>query len=108
MKPNFSKEHKIFYKDPHNPYHKSNYIDAVNNAATASTKGLLNFTTNPATLLLMNLQIIFSRKMTGESDGIISDGMSGAENDSPTALLGNFPGFLAETNGISHEEIQVS
>lgn len=103
MKSNFSKEHKIFYKDPHNPYHKSNYIDAVNNAATASAKGLLNFTTNPTTLLLMNLQIIFSRKMTGESDG-----MSGAENYSPTALLGNFPGFLAETNGTSHEEIQVS
>lgn len=43
--------------------------------------------------------------MSGESDGIISGGILGAENESPIALLGNFPGFLAD--GLSHEEIQV-
>lgn len=98
LKPNFSKEHEIFQKDPQNPSHKSNCIAAANNAATASTKGLLNFTKNPVALI----------KMSGEIDGIRSDGMFSAENDSPIALLGNFPGFLVEINGLSHEEIQVS
>ncbi|XP_070667819.1 uncharacterized protein [Malus domestica] len=72
----------------------------ANHAATLSTEGMVNFTTNPATLIndfaayLHNKQVLNNR-----------DKAPVAEEKNHTALLGKFASFLAKHDHVSQKDI---
>lgn len=84
----FSREAKSFQKKP-TPSHtfKANHA--------AANDGLVDFTTNPTALINEFAAYLQLKKVGNESN----------EEGNKAALLGKFAGFLAETDGLSQDEI---
>ncbi|KAF5191911.1 Copia-like polyprotein/retrotransposon [Thalictrum thalictroides] len=93
QKPKFSKEGKILQNGWNTSSHKASLADAY------STGSLKNFTSNPALLMNEFAAYLNNRQIHGKTEEPTI-----TENESHTAFLGKFAGFLAETDCVPHEE----
>ena len=98
LKPDFMKNDKVFQKKSQFSGYKANHDLS---SSTRDSEALLNFTSNPTTLINEFAAYLQLKKEVYERDGALKFGDS-----NPTALLGKFAGFLEDTKNLTQDNMQ--